>query len=216
MRWEICLNLSLLRLLSFGLDLHWRGQQAQPAQQAQQGSAAAQQPQQGRLGHLGLREDQAVHTAQHAQQQAQHDQQEQYAQQGQQPQGAPGACSKAQHAQQAQHAGRQARWRTPQEAAARQRQVTPLPSLDDYGLVTFLAYVFYPPLYLAGPIMTYQDFAWQLKQPAELESPQVNEAPSPCLLIGGGVTPGGFWGPPYTGSGCLEAPGRLAAGFGAV
>ncbi|TIC29179.1 MBOAT-domain-containing protein [Wallemia mellicola] len=32
---------------------------------------------------------------------------------------------------------------------------------QDYGLFNFLYYVFYPPLYLAGPIMTYNDFIHQ-------------------------------------------------------
>ena len=52
----------------------------------------------------------------------------------------------------------------------------PLPLQADYGLLHFLAYVFYPPLYLAGPIMTYQDFAWQLRQPVKLGRSHVSRS----------------------------------------
>lgn len=43
----------------------------------------------------------------------------------------------------------------------RRRVSTPLPD-EDYSLLTFIAYALYPPLYIAGPIMTFNDFTWQV------------------------------------------------------
>jgi D-alanyl-lipoteichoic acid acyltransferase DltB (MBOAT superfamily) len=34
--------------------------------------------------------------------------------------------------------------------------------LDSYNLLNYFAYVVYPPLYIAGPIMTFNDFYWQV------------------------------------------------------
>ncbi|GFZ47191.1 Glycerol uptake protein 1 [Saitozyma sp. JCM 24511] len=39
---------------------------------------------------------------------------------------------------------------------------------EDYSLINFLAYCLYPPLYIAGPIITFNDFVWQLKRPLEI------------------------------------------------
>ncbi|TBU27794.1 MBOAT-domain-containing protein [Dichomitus squalens] len=38
-------------------------------------------------------------------------------------------------------------------------------SLDTYSFLNYIAYALYPPLYIAGPIMTFNDFMWQLKAP---------------------------------------------------
>jgi D-alanyl-lipoteichoic acid acyltransferase DltB (MBOAT superfamily) len=94
LRWHICYNLTVLRMLSYALDLHW----ARLARAAARGPAAA------------------VAAA-----------------------AAP---------------------RTPRE-----RQRCELPSEADYGLLPCLAHALYPPLYLAGPIISFQDFAWQLRGP---------------------------------------------------
>ena len=125
MRWEICFNLSVLRMLSFALDLHWRRQQAAAAAAAaasparSPASAKQPKPQQG-PAQAEQEPEQHVGTGK-----------------------APGSGA---------------------AAAALWRQQTPLPSDADYGPASFLAYVLYTPLYLAGPIITYQDFAWQLRQ----------------------------------------------------
>lgn len=42
----------------------------------------------------------------------------------------------------------------------------PTPAAGNYSFVLYLAYVLYPPLYLAGPIMTYPSFVAQLAPPA--------------------------------------------------
>ncbi|KAL1407523.1 glycerol transporter [Vanrija albida] len=39
---------------------------------------------------------------------------------------------------------------------------------SDYSLVNFIAYALYPPLYIAGPILTFQDFMWQLHRPLDI------------------------------------------------
>lgn len=41
-------------------------------------------------------------------------------------------------------------------------------SVDDYTLRNLIAYALYPPLYIAGPIMTFNDFIWQHRQPVKL------------------------------------------------
>lgn len=36
---------------------------------------------------------------------------------------------------------------------------------DQYSWLNFLAYCLYPPLYVGGPVMTFNDFAWQVSGP---------------------------------------------------
>lgn len=52
------------------------------------------------------------------------------------------------------------------------RQRALLPG-DAYDLVSYLGYIFYPPLYIAGPILTFNSFASQLKQPIPINLKQV-------------------------------------------
>ena len=33
---------------------------------------------------------------------------------------------------------------------------------EHYSALNYVAYVLYPPLYIAGPIMTFNDFMWQV------------------------------------------------------
>ena len=136
MRWEICFNLTMLRMLSFALDLHWR----------RRPPAADRAPKQSSTGGL-----QRPVTQPAAPQQAPLKQQ-----------GGPGTPLK--------HNSRGANSTdgaapTPAALPAPQwRQQSPLPADAHYGLLPFLAHALYVPLYLAGPIITYQDFAWQLRQ----------------------------------------------------
>jgi D-alanyl-lipoteichoic acid acyltransferase DltB (MBOAT superfamily) len=101
MRWHICYNLTVLRMLSFALDLHW--------------------------SKLEGEKKKGLH------------------QQHQQQNGGGGGG---------------------EAAAAKFRQTTPLPDASDYSLLFALAHALYPPLYLAGPIITYQDFVWQFVYPS--------------------------------------------------
>ena len=43
----------------------------------------------------------------------------------------------------------------------KQRIATSHP-METYSFANFLAYVLYPPLYIAGPIMSFNDFMWQV------------------------------------------------------
>ena len=63
------------------------------------------------------------------------------------------------------------------------RAATPLP-LGEYGAVQFFQYVFYPPLYLAGPILTFNAFASQRRSPSSISSKQVRVLCSACLATG--------------------------------
>ncbi|KAG8784269.1 glycerol transporter [Serendipita sp. 397] len=47
---------------------------------------------------------------------------------------------------------------------ARQRSSNPH-SLASYNFINYVAYTLYPPLYIAGPIMTFNDFYWQFRRP---------------------------------------------------
>jgi D-alanyl-lipoteichoic acid acyltransferase DltB (MBOAT superfamily) len=49
----------------------------------------------------------------------------------------------------------------------KQRANTPLP-LEDYTYRNYITYVLYPPLYIAGPIMTFNNFMWQLRCPINI------------------------------------------------
>jgi D-alanyl-lipoteichoic acid acyltransferase DltB (MBOAT superfamily) len=135
MRWEICFNLSLLRMLSFALDFHWRRRQ----HGAVAGAAAATASAKNRAA-----SGQAEPSAKDAKD-------------------AKGGSGRQQDA-----------------LAPRWRQQTALPCEADYSTPLYLAYVLYPPLYLAGPIMSYQDFAWQLRQRPALPASTVRDA-SPVL-----------------------------------
>ena len=35
-------------------------------------------------------------------------------------------------------------------------------SMDTYTYMNYIAYLLYPPLYIAGPIITFNDFMWQV------------------------------------------------------
>lgn len=42
--------------------------------------------------------------------------------------------------------------------------------LEDYNLSNYLLYVLYPPLFIAGPIMTFHDFTHQLEHPTRIDT----------------------------------------------
>jgi D-alanyl-lipoteichoic acid acyltransferase DltB (MBOAT superfamily) len=42
---------------------------------------------------------------------------------------------------------------------------------EQYSLSSCIAYCLYPPLYIAGPIMTFNDFMWQVALPAVPQEP---------------------------------------------
>jgi len=45
--------------------------------------------------------------------------------------------------------------------------------LEAYSFLNFIAYAVYPPLYIAGPIMTFNDFFWQTKKPLAIPTRSV-------------------------------------------
>ncbi|EIW83800.1 MBOAT-domain-containing protein [Coniophora puteana RWD-64-598 SS2] len=49
----------------------------------------------------------------------------------------------------------------------KQRIATALP-VQFYTYANYIAYVLYPPLYIAGPIMSYNNFVWQLRNPVSI------------------------------------------------
>ncbi|KDQ59021.1 hypothetical protein JAAARDRAFT_33744 [Jaapia argillacea MUCL 33604] len=49
----------------------------------------------------------------------------------------------------------------------KQRTSTPHP-LEIYSYKNYIAYVLYPPLYIAGPIITFNDFIWQIRRPTSI------------------------------------------------
>ncbi|KAG8864787.1 glycerol transporter [Tulasnella sp. 330] len=40
--------------------------------------------------------------------------------------------------------------------------------LDEYSLINYFAYAIYPPLYIAGPIMSFNNFMWQMRRPVDM------------------------------------------------
>nr|XP_019049776.1 glycerol transporter [Kwoniella bestiolae CBS 10118]OCF28706.1 glycerol transporter [Kwoniella bestiolae CBS 10118] len=51
----------------------------------------------------------------------------------------------------------------------RKRVNTSLPS-EHYSYINYLAYCLYPPLYIAGPIITFNDFIWQIRNPTTIST----------------------------------------------
>lgn len=62
-------------------------------------------------------------------------------------------------------------WRSvpPSNAAADYRsRVTQSHPEEEYTFLYYLAYILYPPTYIAGPILTFNDFMWQLRYPLQV------------------------------------------------
>ena len=53
-------------------------------------------------------------------------------------------------------------WKTDSELNEKQRTTTFHP-LEMYTFRNYLAYALYAPLYIAGPIVTFNDFLWQVR-----------------------------------------------------
>ncbi|KAF8588242.1 MBOAT-domain-containing protein [Ramaria rubella] len=49
-------------------------------------------------------------------------------------------------------------------------------ALETYNVANYIAYVLYPPLYIAGPILTFNDFFWQLHQPPSPNNSSTSKA----------------------------------------
>ncbi|KAL4066713.1 MBOAT, membrane-bound O-acyltransferase family-domain-containing protein [Scleroderma yunnanense] len=49
----------------------------------------------------------------------------------------------------------------------KERAITPHP-LELYTYANYVAYTLFPPLYIAGPILTFNNFLWQLRRPQEI------------------------------------------------
>ncbi|KAL3132197.1 hypothetical protein ABBQ32_008792 [Trebouxia sp. C0010 RCD-2024] len=60
----------------------------------------------------------------------------------------------------------------PQQNTCKAQQKQSLPMVD-YNLWAYLAYIYYPPLYIAGPICTFNAFAWQCKRSSAVQCRQV-------------------------------------------
>ncbi|KAJ7266595.1 MBOAT, membrane-bound O-acyltransferase family-domain-containing protein [Mycena rebaudengoi] len=56
---------------------------------------------------------------------------------------------------------------TPSKLDEKQRQTMTHPD-SMYSYLNYISYVLYPPLYLAGPIMTFNDYIWQNRKPANI------------------------------------------------
>ncbi|KAF8602869.1 MBOAT-domain-containing protein [Ceratobasidium sp. AG-I] len=53
----------------------------------------------------------------------------------------------------------------PSSSMTHKQRIATSHSMETYSFANFLAYVLYPPLYIAGPIMSFNDFMWQRKIP---------------------------------------------------
>ncbi|WFC95807.1 glycerol transporter [Malassezia brasiliensis] len=56
-------------------------------------------------------------------------------------------------------------------------------ALQEYGMRAYLLYIFYPPLFIAGPIMTFNDFAAQLRRPLPVRVTRVVMYAVHCALL---------------------------------
>lgn len=48
--------------------------------------------------------------------------------------------------------------------------------LDTYSFKNYIAYILYPPLYIAGPILSFNDFMWQVSLTITLLTSQAHIA----------------------------------------
>lgn len=53
---------------------------------------------------------------------------------------------------------------TNQEVESHKQRTTSPHPLERYTFSNYLAYILYPPLYIAGPIVTFNDFMWQMRR----------------------------------------------------
>lgn len=67
-------------------------------------------------------------------------------------------------------------------AAAQERAEEALP-LARYSTAACMAYALYPPLYIAGPILTFNAFASQILRPRPISAAQVSLRHDPHSLI---------------------------------
>ncbi|EKM48095.1 uncharacterized protein PHACADRAFT_266551, partial [Phanerochaete carnosa HHB-10118-sp] len=56
------------------------------------------------------------------------------------------------------------------ELSTHKQRTTMAHALEFYSFSYYLAYVLYPPLYIGGPIMTFNDFVWQLRKPLPISA----------------------------------------------
>ncbi|GFR42506.1 hypothetical protein Agub_g3297, partial [Astrephomene gubernaculifera] len=136
LRWHIHYNLLILRLISFAADLHWsRSPRMQQHQQHQQQQQQQQQAPRAAASPVAAAGNAA---------------------------GGGGAAAAGAGAGVARGGGDGGLLGLSRamEKELRTRVETPLP-LSYYGLGSFLEYVLYPPLYIAGPIITFNSFASQ-------------------------------------------------------
>ena len=110
LRWYICYNLTVLRMISFAMDLHWM-RCSQKKQSTTSTTSAGSGLSDGESG--VERQTRRTH---------------------------PSSTT----------------------SAAKMRVMTPLSDAYHYSYVFSLGHALYPPLYIAGPIITYQDYVWQL------------------------------------------------------
>lgn len=135
MRWHICYNLTVLRMLSFALDLHWH----RLAEKKDKAPSKCSLNSKGSLNVSAGKDDNGP-TKHRTSEDGESDD-------------LPLKIVLESSSS-----------NVPTTAKGRQTTALPLPS--DYSLLYSLAHALYPPLYLAGPIITFQDFAWQIKATA--------------------------------------------------
>ncbi|KAI0091274.1 MBOAT, membrane-bound O-acyltransferase family-domain-containing protein [Irpex rosettiformis] len=54
------------------------------------------------------------------------------------------------------------------QALAYKQRISVAHPLELYSFHNYLAYIVYPPLYIGGPIITFNDFIWQLRRPLQI------------------------------------------------
>ncbi|KAL7271460.1 glycerol transporter [Rhizina undulata] len=132
-RWEISFNISVLRLISYNLDLYWA------AKRLEEGDG-----EEGRVLEVGpVQRGEGDGTTMVADEES----------------------AWARENQQLISENNKKKLRDPANLSERDRIDMPAP-MEDYGLLTYLAYTMYSPLYLAGPILTFNDFVYQMRYPS--------------------------------------------------
>ena len=143
-RWWVHFNLVILRMISFGVDLHRRRAGLEHARERR-----APEPEKGAAVEKGT--DASVSKTKTKTEL----------------EGTPSGSNEGRSAPPTHHTHRVA----PPGSSAHYASLVHAPTREvEYSLSEYVAYVFYPPLYVAGPISSFNAFASQLRRPTPVSS----------------------------------------------
>ena len=157
-RWEVSFNITVLRLISYNMDHYWAAVRWEEGAEREAGSVIE-------VGRLATAQH---HSASEGERDGGEGTDPKYGNRDNRD-GAVGDSGDEERLMKAEIKKKHA---DPANANERDRIETPARP-EDYSLLNYLAYILYTPLYLAGPILTFNDFIHQVVLPLQLKSIQL-------------------------------------------